>query len=107
MHTHIVLFWLKEGTSEEEQESLRKDCDRLLGAIETVRDIRVGLPANTYRDIVERGYDLAIVVTFDDLEGHDIYQDHPIHEEFIKAHVEHWEKVQVVDIANWMRCDTP
>ncbi len=100
MHTHIVFFWLHETANERVRESLRDDCHTLLGNIGAVKDLRVGVPADTHRDIVERTYDLAIVVTFDDLAGCNTYQNHPKHSEFVKKHAEYFKKCLVYDIAS-------
>ena len=98
MHTHVVFFWLNEEVDDAGRKSLADDCHALLGPIETVRELRVGTPAETFREIVDRSYDLAIVVTFHDLAGHDIYQDHPEHHKFVERHAFKWKKCQVYDI---------
>ena len=100
MHTHIVFFWLDERADEAERKSLTEDCYKLLEPIEIVKELRVGAPSGTSRPIVDRTYDLAIVVTFENLADHDAYQDHPLHHEFVEKHKDYWTKCQVYDIAS-------
>lgn len=98
MHTHIVFFWLEERADTAERQALVEDCHRLLAPIETVRNLTIGTPSDTQRPIVDRSYDFALVVLFDDLAGHDTYQDHPLHHEFVEKHKMFWKKCLVYDI---------
>ncbi len=98
MITHIVFFWLDETADEQERESFRDDCHSLLGTIETVKSLRVGVPADTQGDIVDSTYDVALIVDFDDLAGCDTYQNHPKHTEFVEKHVKYFKKCVVYDV---------
>lgn len=94
---HTVFFWLKEDLSEEDRASFPAELAKL-GAIETVRQIYIGPPANSAaRDVVDGSYAFALIVHFDDLAGHDVYQEHPIHLAFIEANEDKWTRVQVYD----------
>ena len=97
MFTHIVFFWLKDGQPAAEREALVKSCHELLSKIPTVRQLIVGKPAMTPRDVVDNSYDVAICVVLDDRAGHDIYQDHPLHTQFVNRHKPNWKRVQVYD----------
>jgi hypothetical protein len=94
---HSVFFWLKEGVSQEELGDFIEGC-RKLGTIESVRSCYVGPPAATPdRDVVDHSYSVALIVHFNDLAAHEIYQEHPAHQEFINTYSDLWEKVQVFD----------
>ena len=97
MFIHVVYFWLKEGTPAAAREKLARDCQLVLGKIPTVRHLWSGRPAMTPREVVDNSYDVGLCVVLDDEAGHDIYQKHPLHTEFIAANKEHWRRVQVYD----------
>jgi len=94
---HTVLFWLKEGTTEEQKQSLIQDCRTMLGSIETVRYLAAGVPAGTPRDVVDNSYGVGLVVHFDDTAGHELYQGAEAHLQFIERNEGIWERVQVYD----------
>lgn len=94
---HHVFFWLKRPDSKEDQAQLIAGI-RTLGAIETVRGIHVGVPASTEkRDVVESSYSVSELLTFDDVEGQNVYQQHPIHQKFVADCAHLWERVRVFD----------
>ncbi len=97
MFIHTVYFWLNDGAPEAAQQKLIDDCRTILGQVPTVRQIWAGPPANTPRDVVDNSYACGLTVIFDDPEGHDVYQDHPLHQEFIERNRAHWARVQVYD----------
>src|SRR5215218_721560 len=95
---HHVFFWMKNPGSKEDLEKLLTGL-RTLKGIETVRDIRIGVPASTEkRDVVETTYSASELLFFDNLAGQKTYQDHPIHLQFIKDCSHLWEKVIVYDV---------
>jgi hypothetical protein len=97
MFTHVVLFWLDESAPPGERDSMIADCAEVLKKIPTVRQIWAGRPAMTDLDIVDNSYDVGLCVVYDDKAGHDVYQDHPLHEKFVAKHEAHWKRVQVFD----------
>ncbi len=97
MFIHTVYFWLKDGTNAEAREQLLKDCRKLLGKIPTVRHLWAGTPAMTPREVVDNSYAVGLTVVLDDKMSHDVYQEHPLHKEFIARNREHWARVQVYD----------
>lgn len=97
MFIHAVYFWLKEGTPEAARDQLVRDCREVLGKIPTVRHLWAGRPAMTPRQVVDNSYDVGLCVVLDDDEGHDVYQKHPLHADFIAANSRHWQRVQVYD----------
>jgi hypothetical protein len=97
MFIHTVYFWLHEGTPESARRQLIDDCRSILGGIPTVRQLWAGPPAGTPRDVVDNSYGCGLTVIFEDSTGHDVYQDHPLHVEFIERNNAHWRRVQVYD----------
>lgn len=98
MLVHTVFFWLKEGSPAGERQRLTESCLQLLGKVPTVRRIWAGPPAKTpKRDVIDDSYDVGLTVVLDDLPAHDVYQEHPLHKEFIARHKEHWERVRIYD----------
>lgn len=97
---HHVFFWLKNPGSKEDLEKLLTGL-RTLKGIETVRDIRIGVPASTEkREVVDNSYSASELLFFDDLAGQKVYQDHPIHLQFVKDCSHLWEKVVVYDVVD-------
>lgn len=97
MFVHYVLFWMKEGTPEAARAQLVADCTAYLGRIPTVRHLWAGRPAMTPRQVVDNSYDVGLCVVLDDVAGHDVYQEHALHKEFIARNQAHWKRVQVYD----------
>jgi hypothetical protein len=97
MFTHMVFFWMKEGAPPAEREGVIKSCNELLAKIPTVKHLWAGKPAMTPRDVVDNSYDVGLCVVMDDRAGHDVYQNHPLHTEFINRHKLHWQRVRVYD----------
>lgn len=97
MFIHTVYFWLKSDAPESAQPQLIADCRDYLSPIPTVRQLWTGAPAHTPRDVVDNSYACGLTVLFDDAAGHDVYQDHPLHQQFIARNEAHWQRVQVYD----------
>ena len=96
MFVHAVYFWLKDGMTLEETARFRGGVESLRGC-ESVREMFIGVPAATSRPVIDRSYTFALVVMFDDLVGHDAYQEHPIHKAFVDTFGGYWTKVQIYD----------
>lgn len=99
MFVHAVYFWLKQGTTTEAREQLIGDCTRLLSKIPSVRSLWVGKPAMTPRPVVDNSYDVGLCVVFDDAAGHDAYQVHPLHLDFVARNGATFGRVQIYDTA--------
>lgn len=97
MFVHTVYFWLNEDSPADASENLIADCKDILKRVSTVRKLWAGPPANTPRDVVDNSYACGLTVLFDNVAGHDVYQDHPLHLEFIERNRAHWKRVQVYD----------
>ncbi|MGI8601302.1 MAG: Dabb family protein [Chitinophagaceae bacterium] len=95
---HHVLFWLKNPSSQQDKEQLIKGLETLR-KIETVKKLYIGVPASTeQRDVIDKSYHVSELMFFDDLKGQEIYQQHPVHQQFIKENLHLWEKVVVYDV---------
>ncbi len=96
MIIHSVYFWLKPGLSDADVARFVDGAQRLL-TIETVKGGYVGTPAATERrPIIDSSYSYSLIVICDDIAGHDVYQEHPVHDAFRElAHL--WDRVQIYD----------
>ena len=95
--THHVLFWLKNPSSKADRDKLIAGV-KTLAKIETVRELRVGVPASTEkRDVVDNSWAVSELMFFSDLAGQKAYQDHPIHQKFVETCSPLWDKVIVYD----------
>ncbi len=94
---HHVFFWLKNPGSKEDLAKLLAGL-RTLAAIESVRGAHFGVPASTEkRDVVDNSYSASEILFFDDTAGQKIYQDHPIHKQFVADCSHLWQRVVVYD----------
>ena len=99
MFVHTVYFWVKAGTPAAAVEALVGDCRGILKKIPTVKQLWAGRPVGKTRDVVDSSFAVGLTVEFADAAGHDVYQDHALHLEFIARNKEHWERVVVYDFA--------
>lgn len=93
---HVVNFWLKSDLSAEDV-ALFESGVVSLGNIDSVRYFNVGKPASTNRPVIDTSYSYCLLTVFDDLAGHDHYQIHPIHLEFLDKCKHLWDKVLIYD----------
>lgn len=95
---HHVLFWLKNPDSAEDRDQLIAGL-RTLAGIEAIRGLHIGVPAPTEaRDVVDASYDVSELMFFDSVADQKIYQDHPIHQQFVAKCSQLWRKVVVYDV---------
>lgn len=94
---HHVFFWLKNPGSAQDREQLIAGV-KTLAAIETVKHLHVGVVADTEkRDVVENSWDVSELMFFADVAGQNVYQEHPLHQDFVKNYSYLWQKVVVYD----------
>lgn len=94
---HVVHFWLTDGLTEAEKKDFLKGVWSLEG-VPSVKRMFVGPAASTpSRGVVDNSFDYALIVYFDDVAGHDVYQEHPIHLKFVAEHEAKFKTVQVKD----------
>lgn len=95
---HHVFFWLKRPGNAKDRDQLIAGL-HTLKAIPVIRDLQVGIPANTEkRDVVDNSFDVSELIVFDDAADQKIYQDHPIHQAFVEKAGYLWQKVLVYDM---------
>jgi Stress responsive A/B Barrel Domain len=94
---HHVFFWLKNPDSKEDLNKLLEGL-KTLRKIESVKKLYIGVPANTEkRPVVDSTYSVSELMIFDDTEGQNTYQVHPLHKKFVEECGDLWSKVIVYD----------
>lgn len=97
MLIHSVYFWLRPDLSAAEQSGFAQSVAALV-ALPSVRSGWVGTPSATERPVIDSSYSFGLVLAFDDLQGHDEYQEHPDHERFAAENARLWTRAQVYDV---------
>ena len=98
MLVHSVFFKFNPDVTPEQIEGVA-EMARGLGKIETVKELYVGSPAPVpERPVCRNDYELAITALFDSVADHNIYQDHPLHVEYVTTNKPLWERVEVFDM---------
>jgi len=88
---HHMLFWLKNPESAE-------DKTRLMANLNTLKKIEyhrtlIGTPlAGAEFEGTDTSYDVSLVTYFDDITGRTAYENHPVHQEFIRESRQLWQK---------------
>ena len=96
---HHVFFWLKNPDSIIDRDKLVEGI-KSLEKIESIRRLHIGIPASTEkRDVVDNSWQVSEIMFFDDEAGQKIYQEHPVHQAFVKNYSHLWNKVIVYDVA--------
>jgi len=96
MLAHHVLFWVKPETTDQQKEEFKKCLESLKG-VDTITSIHIGTPAPIERAVVDTTYTFSLLIMFNDLAGHDVYQVHPIHKTFLENCRQYFEKVVIYD----------
>ena len=95
---HHVFFWLKNPDSIDDRNKLIEGL-RSLSKIETIKKLHIGVPASVEkRDVVDSSYQVSELMFFDDVEGQNAYQVHPLHKKFIADYGHLWSRVVVYDV---------
>lgn len=96
MIAHHVLFWVKQTATTNQLEGFRNAL-ALLEGVETVRYFHLGHPSSIERDVVVSDYTFSLLLMFDDMAGHDVYQGHAIHQAFLNEYKNLFQKVVIYD----------
>ncbi|AOM76020.1 Dabb family protein [Pedobacter steynii] len=96
MLAHHVLFWLKADTTTDQKDAFRKGVESL-EKIESVKTYHIGVPSSISRAVVDTTYTFSLIIFFEDLAGHDVYQTHPLHLAFLDEFRSLFEKVIIYD----------
>jgi hypothetical protein len=96
MFTHSVYFWLRDDLSADATKRF-VDGIRSLTTIESVQHGFIGRPAATDREIIDRSYSYALIVSFANDADHETYQVHPVHDRFREQCGGSWKKIVIYD----------
>ena len=94
---HHVFFWLKNPGSIADRDKLVEGV-KTLAKIGSIRKLHVGVLASTEkREVVDTSWQVSELMFFDNVEGQNTYQSHPVHLTFIEKYSHLWAKVVVYD----------
>ena len=96
---HHVFFWLNEPDNPEARKTFEAALKEL-STVETIKFLHIGKPADTDRPVIDNTYHYSFLIGFKDKAGHDVYQEHPIHDKFRNEYSHMWTKVLVYDTVN-------
>jgi len=97
MFYHAVHFWLNDDFTDQQRAEFQIGLQSL-AQCESAETVRVGVPAQTQRDIVDNSFDYQLLVVFKDKESHDVYQDSdPVHKAFVEKFLGSWKKIMIFD----------
>ena len=102
-YVHAVIFHVKKEAPQGEVPALIHDAHELLGHIPSVRELRVGRPAEkSTPDFAKKDFQVGLLVLFDDAQGLETYLNHPSHLKYVEKHMSHIdvEKLHVYDFEN-------
>ena len=98
MQVHSAYFWLKEGLSEDDLRSFEEGLESLTES-ETVQSGYFGAPAATEkREVVDDTYDYGLVLVFENVSTHNVYQAGDVHQTFVDEHAAKFDRVKVYDV---------
>jgi hypothetical protein len=98
MLIHSVYFWFKQDADPAVVARFEAGL-RKLTTIPDIQAAHFGRPeATPKRAVLDDSYAWALVEMFADLAAHDRYQEHAIHQEFLREFSGTWAKVQVYDV---------
>jgi hypothetical protein len=94
---HSAYFWLKNPDSIADRDALVAGL-KTLAEVPSVKVLHIGLPASTEkRDVVDNSFHVSEIMFFEDVQGQNDYQSHPIHLAFVERCAHLWERVVVHD----------
>ncbi len=93
---HHVYFWLNKPDSIEDRNKLVEGLTKLT-EVKTIKAFHIGKPADTNRDVIERGYAVSWFLQFENAADQASYQTDPIHLKFVEDCKHLWSKVIVYD----------
>ncbi|MBK5270479.1 MAG: Dabb family protein [Bacteroidia bacterium] len=93
---HHVYFWLNNADSKTDMDKLVEGLTKL-SKVKTIQQFHIGKPADTSREVIERGYSISWLALFNNAADQESYQKDPIHLKFVEDYSSLWEKVVVYD----------
>jgi len=97
---HVVYFWLHNPESQSDRAEFESAIKSFIDNSEFAKGSFLGKPANTPREVVNNSWHYNLIVTFDDKEQQDMYQDEPAHVKFVEDAKHLWDTVVVYDALN-------
>lgn len=103
-YVHTVVFYMKKDAPKDEVENLIADAHRLLAKVPSVREFRIGRPAEKGTpNLAVTDFNVSFMMLFDDYAGLQEYLEHKLHVEFREKHAKHAERILVYDFVNQMK----
>ena len=96
MFIHHVYFWLKNSGNKEDKAKLIEGLKKL-SKVRTIKNLYIGQPAATRREVIDSSYDVSWLLFFDNAADQDSYQTDPVHLKFVEECATLWTKVTVYD----------
>ncbi len=93
---HVVFFWLINDKPETKN-SFLSELKKFIDHVDLIKTRHIGSPADTSREVIDSTYSYSLILSFDSKKEQDLYQEHPLHKEFIENASSLWEKVLVYD----------
>ncbi len=93
MVEHLVFFKLKEGVSSEDKYALLGGLRALPSQISEIKYLACGEDFSGR----SKGYELGLVVRFENRDGLNVYQPHPAHLDFVNSFRHLWTDVMALD----------
>jgi len=94
---HSVYFYFKPETDLEtivtQQDVIKTDFIK----IEAIDQLMVGGPEGIIRDVVDNTYGTSLHAVVADREALQVYQEHPIHKDFLTRFKSNWAAVKIYD----------
>ena len=99
MFSHVVIFWTDPKKANAADE-LMAGAKKYLVGIPGILHFHIGKMVPSHRPVVDQSYQVALNIVFTDKQAQDVYQDHPLHVEFVdKAFKPNCVKVVIYDFA--------
>ncbi len=96
---HHVFFWLANPSNQSEYQQLLSGI-KSLANVSSVKDIYVGVPADTDRPVIDTTYTFSLLLIFNSKAAQDEYQIDMIHQKFVDDNKHLWSKVLIYDSVN-------
>lgn len=96
MFIHHVFFYMADSATDSDRAQLLAGI-RSLATIEVIKTAHIGIPADTHREVIERGYTYSWLAIFENGADEAVYQKHPTHLRFVDDCKHLWTRVVVHD----------
>lgn len=97
---HTVYFWLKNPDNASDRDAFETSLKKFINQSPFITTKHIGVPANTSRGVIDTSYTYSLLLTFENKEQQDNYQEEVAHKQFIKESENLWSKVVVYDSEN-------